>query len=270
MSLVLITLGLAVTGAVVVWPVLAARGVRWPAEAPSERDDVARAVSSLRDLEFARAAGTLAPEDYARLRARIERSAFDSAARAHAEPAPLRTIALAALLAGIAAVAVAVTLPREVGDRAPGRVLTGSGGGLITPTTLELERRALADANDIPIRLQLAEAYAGEGRASEAVAAYRAVLALDSQNVPALNALAVILFGAGETDAAEIAADRVLALRPRDPDALFLKGAARYRNQDFAGAVSAWEAYLQVAEFDQAAPAVRTLLDDARARARQP
>ena len=34
------------------------RPVAWPADPPDQRDDVARAVSSLRDLEFARAAGT--------------------------------------------------------------------------------------------------------------------------------------------------------------------------------------------------------------------
>ncbi|MDQ2912657.1 MAG: hypothetical protein M3T56_05315, partial [Chloroflexota bacterium] len=52
---------------------LARRPVAWPADPPDQRDDVARAVSSLRDLEFARAAGTIAPADYARLRASLER-----------------------------------------------------------------------------------------------------------------------------------------------------------------------------------------------------
>ena len=55
---------------------LARRPVAWPADPPDQRDDVARAVSSLRDLEFARAAGTIAPSDYARLRASLERDAF--------------------------------------------------------------------------------------------------------------------------------------------------------------------------------------------------
>ena len=55
---------------------LARRPIAWPADPPDHRDDVARAVSSLRDLEFARAAGTIAPSDYARLRASLERDAF--------------------------------------------------------------------------------------------------------------------------------------------------------------------------------------------------
>ncbi len=62
---------------------------QWPDEPADVRDDVARAVSSLRDLEFARAAGTIDPADEARLRARIEASAFAVADRP-AAAAPVR------------------------------------------------------------------------------------------------------------------------------------------------------------------------------------
>src|SRR5438034_11423006 len=78
-----IVLLLAATAAVIA--PLARRPIAWPADPPDERDDVARAVSSLRDLEFARAAGTIAPADYARLRATLERDAF---ARRADEPGP--------------------------------------------------------------------------------------------------------------------------------------------------------------------------------------
>ncbi len=50
--------------ALVVRPLLARREVAWPLGTPDTHDDVARAVSSLRDLEFARAAGTIAPHRY--------------------------------------------------------------------------------------------------------------------------------------------------------------------------------------------------------------
>src|SRR2546430_11266500 len=70
---------------------LARRPVAWPADPPDRRDDVARAVSSLRDLEFARAAGTIAPADYQRLRATLERDAFVRRAPEARGDAPGRT-----------------------------------------------------------------------------------------------------------------------------------------------------------------------------------
>src|SRR5207237_9235222 len=74
------------------------RRTGWPADPPDERDDVARAVSSLRELEVAGAAGTIAAPDYARLRATLGRAAF---APRPAEPraaAAVPTVALAAVI----------------------------------------------------------------------------------------------------------------------------------------------------------------------------
>src|SRR5206468_1331509 len=136
---------------------------------------------------------------------------------------PVRTIVVASLMAGIVAVLVAVSLPREVGDRAPGAILTGSlpPGA---PSLATLEARAAATPNDVPTRLALADAYLEAGRAGDASAHYRAVLGLDRDNVAALNGLALVLELAGERDTALVAVDRVLQLRPRDADALFLRG----------------------------------------------
>src|SRR5207247_11284919 len=104
---------------------LARRPIAWPADPPDERDDVARAVSSLRDLEFARAAGTIAPADYARLRGTLERSAFVRTPADVRAAAPVRTLLIAAVLAAVAAGYATVALPREPGARAPGAPLTG-------------------------------------------------------------------------------------------------------------------------------------------------
>ena len=81
---------------------LARRPLAWPADPPDQRDDVARAVSSLRDLEFARAAGTIAPADYVRLRASLERDAFVRRPPESRGKAPVRTLVAAALIAAIA------------------------------------------------------------------------------------------------------------------------------------------------------------------------
>ena len=238
----------------------------WPDEPPDRRDDVARAVSSLRDLEFARAAGTIDAADAARLRARIEASAFATDDPGGA-PAPVRTFVVAALIAGVAAVLIVALLPASAGDRAPGETITGTApaGG---SSRADLEARVKAAPSDVPTRLALAEAYAEEGRASEAADQYRAVLGLEPDNVPALNGLGLLLFRSGSPEGALLATDRVLALRPRDADALFLKGLVLYTQEKYADAVKVWALYLDVGEFHPAAAMVRSLYEDAKRKIR--
>jgi cytochrome c-type biogenesis protein CcmH/NrfG len=243
------------------------RPMPWPAEPPDRRDDVARAVSSIRDLEFAQAAGTIDPADAAVLRARIEASAFPTEAPA-ARPAPVATFAVAALVAALAAVLVVAFLPGAAGDRAPGSTITGS-VPQIGQSLEELEASVRARPDDIPTRLALAEAYVAAQRADEAADQYRAVLTIDNANVPALNGVALLLYRSGSPDGALAASDRVLSLRPRDPDALFLKGLILYQMERFADAVAVWEVFLEVGEFHGAAPMVRSLYADARAKSGQ-
>jgi len=246
------------------WPWLAPPLRVWPAEPSSAGDDVARAVSSLRDLKFAEAAGTIDQADAARLRSALERSAFVADDRPAARGAPIRTLGIAALLVGIAAALVAGSLPQAAGDRAPGEPITGT-----VPqarSTADLEARAKAAPGDVPTLLALADAYRQDNRVNDAVTIYRSVLAIDPNNVPALNGLAVILAQAGQPEAAMLAVDRVLSLRPKDPDGLFLKGLLLYQRQDWKGAVDAWTIYLDVGQFHPAAPMVRALYQDARAK----
>jgi cytochrome c-type biogenesis protein CcmH/NrfG len=233
----------------------------WPDEPPDAHDDVARAVSSLRDLEFARAAGTIDAADEARLRARIEASAF-AAMEERPTSAPVRTLVVGALVAGVAAVAVVALLPASAGDRAPGSTITGTVPS--GPSLASLEDKARAAPNDIPTRLALADAYEDADRASDAAEQYKAVLAIDAENVPALNGLGLLLFRAGSQDGALLAAERVLRIRPRDADALFLKGLVLYTQNKYADAVAVWKVYFEVGEFHSAAPMVRTLYEDAK------
>src|SRR5438445_10943801 len=159
---------LLLAGAAAVIAPLARRPAAWPADPPDQRDDVARAVSSLRDLEFARAAGTIAPSDYARLRATLERDAFVRRSDEPPSTAPVRTLLAAALIAGVVAGVVAVPLPRSAGDRAPGETVTGT-----VPRSNDLaslEGRAQSLPNDIPTQLALADAYVQAGRPADAIA----------------------------------------------------------------------------------------------------
>ncbi len=256
-------LGLAAGGYLALRPLLGR--VPWPADPPDRHDDVARAVSSLRDLEFARAAGTIDPADEALLRSRIEASAF-ARSEPTARAAPVRTFILAAGLAAVAAVMVVVFLPAAAGDRAPGETITGTVPAGAR-STAQLEAAVRERPADLPTRLALASSYEQEGRANDAAEQYKAVLAVDPNNVPALDGLGLLLFRSGSPDGALVAADRVLALRPRDADALFLKGLVLYQQQRYREAVDAWKVYLDVGEFHPAAPMVRTLYEDAKTKA---
>lgn len=266
-ALVILALGLPLL-ALAALPLVYGRRLAWPSEHADHVDDVARAVSSIRDLEFARAAGTLVPADYDRLRAALERSAFAHRPVSAARRAPVATLAIASLAAAVIAVVVAASLPRDLGERDPGGVLTGGGGGPLGPTTAQLEAQLGTGRRDIPTLLALADAYESEGRMREAVGVYQEVLAIDRNNVGALNALASILIQSGESAGALLAAERVLAQRPRDPDALLLKGVALYRQGRYAEAVTVWTAFLEVAEYHRNAGMVRALVEDARGRAR--
>jgi cytochrome c-type biogenesis protein CcmH/NrfG len=260
---IVLGLGLAVGGWLALRPWL--RAAPWPHEPPDRIDDVARAVSSLRDLDFARAAGTIDAADEARLRARIEAAAF-AADAPPAPTAPVRTFAVAAIVAGLTAVLVVSLIPAAAGDRAPGETITGSVPEA-GPSVADIEARVRARPGDVPTRLALADAYEAQARTSDAAEQYRAVLGIDPQNVPALNGLGLILFRSGSLDGALLASDRVLAIRPRDADALFLKGLVLYQQQRFREAADVWRVFLEVGEYHGAAPMVRTLYEDAKRKA---
>ena len=241
------------------------RPVAWPADPPDQRDDVARAVSSLRDLEFARAAGTIAPADYSRLRASLERDAFARRAPESHGVAPIRTLVAASLVAAIAVGAAVFYLPPSAGDRAPGETVTGTVPQ--SNTLAALEARASANPGDIPTQLALADGYVEAGRPQDAIPRYQAVLAKDPNNVAALDGLGLILVASGSNDGAIVAADRVLAQRPKDPDALFVKGLALYRKENWSGAIDVWTVYLDVGQYHAGSDIVRAYYADARAKA---
>ncbi|MEK6207485.1 MAG: c-type cytochrome biogenesis protein CcmI [Chloroflexota bacterium] len=256
---------LLIAGMTAVIAPLARRPVAWPADPPDQRDDVARAVSSLRDLEFARAAGTIAPADYTRLRASLERDAFARRSPEAHRVAPVRTLVAASLVAAIAVGAAVFYLPPSAGDRAPGETVTGT-----VPQSnalAALEARASANPGDVPTQLALADGYVQAGRPQDAIPRYQAVLAKDPNNVAALDGLGLILVASGSNDGAIVAADRVLAQRPKDPDALFVKGLALYRKQDWNGAIDVWTVYLDVAQYHAASDIVRAYYADARTKA---
>ena len=93
------------------------------------------------------------------------------------------------------------------------------------------------------------------------------MLAIDKDSVPALNGIGFMLFRSGELAGVAPRRGPRAALRPRDPDALFLKGLTQYRSEEWRGAVDTWAVFLDVGEFHPAAPMVRPLYEDARKKA---
>ena len=142
---------------------------------------------------------------------------------------------------------------------------------LILKFSMALERH-LTDQDCMLARIRrlfldhFADAYRDEGRLGDSAGAYQRALAIDRDNVAALNGIALILYQSGERPGALVAVDRVLALRPRDPDALFLKGLANYQAAEWRSAVEAWRIYLEVGEFHPAAQMVRPLYAEALRR----
>ncbi len=96
---------------------------------------------------------------------------------------------------------------------------------------------------------------------------YQAVLLRDPNNIAALDGLGLILAASGSYDGAIVASDKVLSLRPRDADALFVKGLALYKKEDWNGAVDVWTVYLDVGAYHSASDMVRALFQDARTKA---
>src|SRR3989440_703177 len=172
---------------------------------------------------------------------------------------------LGGVAAAIAVAVAVISLPPAAGDRAPGETVTGTVPQI--DALAATEARASANPGDLPTQLALADAYVRAGRPQDAIPRYQAVLAKDPNNVAALDGLALILVASGSDDGAIVAADRVIAQRPKDPDALFVKGLALYRKQDWKGAVEVWTVYLDVGQYHFGSDMVCGLYADAKTKA---
>ena len=280
------------------WPLFSGRGAgTLLALAPDARESLLErkraALRALRELTFEHEAGHIADDDYADLRARYEAEAAEilteldhlgpapgpaAAARETSavvprgwrHPAAVGVGALALLVFGIAlgAGVVRYTTPEpdpvipSPGSRplAPpleggaGSPAPGGGGQALSPQMLQG-------------MLQAARGSLFEGRYSEAIAAYQAVLKRDPKNVDAMTHLGLIVALGGHVDQALETFDRALILDPSYPPALLYKGQILLESKhDPKAAIASWEKFVAVVPPGEDRDRVAKLIQEAKTR----
>ena len=279
------------------WPLRRGqRGGALLALPPDEREQwieaKGAALRALRELAFEHDAGHISDTDYAELRARYESEAaaaltaldrlgpvvaappaaheapVPAAPRAWRHPAALAVSGLALLVFGVllgvgimrysepdrmAAAPPALAPPVAAAPEAPA---SGAAPRTVSPEVM----RGM---------LQAARGSLSEGRYSEAIAAYQAVLKRDPKNVDAMTHLGLIVAIGGHADSALETFDKALSIDPDYAPALLYRGQVLYEaKKDVAGAVRAWERFVAVAPSAEDRQRVQKLIADAKAGSR--
>ncbi len=117
--------------------------------------------------------------------------------------------------------------------------------------------------------LQAARQSLFEGRYSEAIAAYQAVLKRDERNVDAMTHLGLIVAVGGHADSALETFDKALKIDPKYAPAYLYRGQVLYEQKhDYAGAVAAWERFMALVPKGEDRDRVAELV--AQAKKKQP
>ena len=293
--------------AIVLWPLLGGRAATAssPARASDDRrleleEEKSALYRALRELEFDHDAGHLSDPDFQSLRERYESRAGvliteldalgpEPPRRAPAEPVPTRaetpraswtrhpaTFAAGAAVLVIFGVIIGVNAgrftERDETFTPPGARIPVPGPPPSSPVGPPMAR--LEPGKPIPPEmlagmLQAARQSLFEGRYSEAIAAYQAVLKRDEHNVDAMTHLGLIVAVGGHADSALETFDKALKIDPKYAPAYLYRGQVLYeQKQDYAGAVAAWERFMALVPKGEDRDRVAELV--ARAKTRQP
>jgi len=296
----------------VLWPLLgrARRGRTLLALPPDRRQELEEekraALGAIRELEFEHAAGHISEADFAELRARYEAEAAAVLTELDrlgpAEPAPVRVspspssgrsawrhpaaLATAAILLVAFGVAVGAGIVRYTEpDQMAGQPMPGSRplaelprvepGGRETPNASNAPR--VEPGRPLPPEmlrgmLQAARSSLAQGRYSEAIAAYQAVLKRDPNNVDATTHLGLILAVGGGPEHADRALeifDRALTIDPNYLPALLYRGQVLFEaKHDVPGAVRSWEKFVALAPPGEDRDRVAKMIREAQAAKR--
>lgn len=293
--------------AIVLWPLLGGRpaaAASSPARASDDRrleleEEKSALYRALRELEFDHDAGHLSDPDYQSLRERYESRAGalineldmlgpEPARRTPADPVPARaeapraswtrhpaTFAAGAVVLVVFGVIIGVNAGRFTerdetftppGARLP---VPGSPPSSVGPPMARLEPGKPIPPEMLAGMLQAARQSLFEGRYSEAIAAYQAVLKRDERNVDAMTHLGLIVAVGGHADSALETFDRALKIDPQYAPAYLYRGQVLYeQKQDYAGAVAAWERFMALVPTGEDRDRVAELVK--RARSQQP
>ena len=294
--------------AIVLWPLRRARGAPTAAALPNAADgrrleldeEKAALYRALRELQFDHDAGHLSEPDYQALRERYESRAAvligeldlirGGPEMAPALPPPRTTVAHApraswtrhpaTFAAGAAALVIFGVIigvnagrftERDESFTPPGaRVpVPGPPPVAVGPPAMKLEPGKPIPPEMLAGMLQAARQSLFEGRYSEAIAAYQAVLKRDERNVDAMTHLGLIVAVGGHADSALETFDRALKIDPKYAPAYLYRGQVLYeQKQDYAGAVAAWERFMALVPKGEDRDRVAELVK--RARDKQP
>ena len=293
--------------AIVLWPLLGGRAATAssPARASDDRrleleEEKSALYRALRELEFDHDAGHLSDPDFQSLRERYESRAGvliteldalgpEPPRRAPAEPAPARTetpraswtrhpaiFAAGAVVLVIFGVIIGVNAgrftERDETFTPPGARIPVPGpppSSPVGPPTVRLEPGKPIPPEMLAGMLQAARQSLFEGRYTEAIAAYQAVLKRDERNVDAMTHLGLIVAVGGHADSALETFDKALKIDPKYAPAYLYRGQVLYeQKQDYAGAVAAWERFMALVPKGEDRDRVAELV--ARARSKQP
>jgi tetratricopeptide (TPR) repeat protein len=117
--------------------------------------------------------------------------------------------------------------------------------------------------------LQAARQSLFDGRYSEAIAAYQAVLKRDARNVDAMTHLGLIVALGGHADTALETFSKALDIDPKYAPAYLYRGQVLYeQKQDYAGAVRSWEQFMALAPKGEDRDRVAELVEEARTKQR--
>ena len=280
------------------WPLLSRRGAgTFLPPAPDAREALLErkhaVLRTLRELDFEHEAGHIADDDHADLRARHEAEAAEiltaldrlgpapaptsperetprPAGRGWRHPAAVAVGAVALLAFGIAlgAGVVRYTTPE------PAPVMPGPGarlvappleGGTGAPATGTAGSGQALNPQVLQGMLQAARGSLFEGRYSEAIAAYQAVLKRDPKNVDAMTHLGLIVALGGHGDQALETIDRALAIDPSYPPALLYRGQILLESKrDVPGAIASWEKFVAIAPPGEDRDRVAKMIQEAK------
>lgn len=296
--------------AVVLWPLWRARGGhgRAPGVPATDRrlellEQKASVYRALKELAFDYEAGHLSEDDYRGLNERYEARAAELLAAldalgpaAAAEAPPVRERARpeaasvrrgftrhpAALASGaILVLAFGIVIGLNVGRFAqPEQPMAAAGnrpsgpapeGGVpVGPPTTALEPGKPIPPAILSGMLNAARQSLTEGRYSEAIAAYQAVLKRDPRNVDAMTHLGLIVAIGGHSDAALETFDKAATIDPAYAPIYLYRGQVLYEvKQDYPGAVRSWERFLALVPNGEDHERVAGLVKEAQEKQRR-